>query len=323
MKNSIFTNLHFGFLGFITLCALPAIVGATTESKSMLPPPVQISSHFYAWLGPHGGPSIENKGFRMNMGFVVGKTEVAVIESGYHDAMARDMLQHIRKITPLPVKYVVNTNSQGDRFLGNEYFRLQGAVIISSAAEAKRMKAMGSLFAQISERALGFPPASMKPPNPPDRILEAHGDIDLGGVNLKLQQFGAAHTPSPLVVHIPQDNVVYAGDILYSGRLLAVVDGGNVGSWLKVFDALKQYGDVTFVPGHGKPGKLTAFEFSTRDYLSLLHSHMSKAAEQGKTPTEAIKSLDQTRFSKLENFDELATRNAHAAFLEAEADSLK
>jgi len=259
----------------------------------------------------------------MNMGFIVGKDAVAVIESGYHEPMVREMLRHIAKITPLPVKYVINTNSQPDRFLGNEHFRRQGAAIIASAAEAKRMAAMGGMFAQASERALGLKPGSILPPNPPDRILDGDAELDLGGLKLKLHQFGAAHTPGPLVVHVPKDHVVYGGDILYSERLPAVIDGGNIKSWIKVFDALKQFGDVTFVPGHGKPAKLLAFDFSTREYLVLLHTHMTKAVEEGKDQIDAMSSLDQRRFSKLENYMDLAGRNASFAYLEAEAGAFK
>ena len=289
----------------------------------ILPPPTQVTKHLYAWIGPHGGPNPQNKGFRMNMGFVVGKEAVAVIETGYHEPMAREMLAHIAKITKAPVKYVINTNSQGDRFLGNPHFRRQGATIIASALEAKRMAERKGVLAQVNETLLGLKSGSIEIPTPPDRILDGDSEIDLGDLKVKLHQFGAAHTPGPLVVHIPKDNVVYAGDILYSGRLPAVIDGGNVKSWIAVFDKLRSFGDVTFVPGHGKPAKLSAFEFSTRAYLSLLYAHMKKAVEKGVDEQDAIKTLDQSGFAKLENFKELATRNAYYAFREAEAESLK
>jgi len=296
---------------------------AASAENPILPAPARVSEHVYAWIGPHGGPNPENKGFRMNMGFVVGKDAVAVFEAGYYEPMAREMLAHIAKITKAPVKYVINSNSQPDRFLGNEYFRRQGAIVVASAAEAKRMAAMGGLFAESSERALGLKPGSIQIPNPPDRIVEGSTELDLGGLKITLMPSGAAHTPGPLVVHIPKDKVVYAGDILYSGRLLAVIDGGSVKSWVKSFDALKQFGDATFVPGHGKPAKLAAFEFPTREYLLLLHTHMTQAVEQGKDQQDAMASLNQSRFSKLENYQELAGRNASFAFLEAEAEGFK
>lgn len=307
---------------FPILCGamLAASLAAAAEDR-ILPAPTRVTPHLYAWIGPHGGPSPENKGFRMNMGFVVGKNAVAVIETGYHEPMARAMLAHIARITKAPVKYVINTNSQPDRFLGNETFRRQGATIIASAPEAKRMATMGGMFAQASESALKLPSGSIEVPGPPDRIIEGEAELDLGDVKIKLHLYGAAHTPGPLVVHIPKDNAVYAGDILYSGRLPAVIDGGNVKSWIEGFDRLGTFGDVTFVPGHGKPAKLAAFEFSTRDYLSLLQKHMRKAIVQGMAQQDAIRTLDQSAFSKLENYQELTGRNASIAYIEAEADA--
>jgi len=287
-------------------------------NSAILPPPKQISPHVYAWIGPHGGPSPENKGFRMNLAFVVGKNSVAVIETGYHEPMVKEMLAHIAKITDRPVKYAINSNSQPDRFLGNEYFRRQGAVIIAHAAEAKRMADTGGMVAEATERALGLPSGSIRAPNPPDRILTSDTTLDLGGVTLHLRHFGAAHTPGPLVVYIPEDQVVYGGDILYSGRLPAVLPDGNVKSWIEVFDALKSFGDVTFVPGHGTPAKLKAFEFSTHDYLQLLYTHMQKMVDEGVDIQEAMKRLDQSKFSKLDNFDDLAGRNASWAYVERE-----
>lgn len=303
--------------GLVLGCVAPVV------SADILPPPTPVSKHVYAWIGPHGGPSPENKGFRMNLAFVVGRDAVAVIEAGYHEPMVREMLQHIAKITKAPVKYVINTNSQPDRFLGNEYFRRHGATIIASAAEAKRMAEMGGMFAEATERALGVPSGSIRIPDPPDRIVSGETTLDLGGVTLNLRPVAAAHTPGPLVVHIPEDKVVYAGDVLYSGRLPAVIAGGNVKSWIQTFDALKAYGNVTFIPGHGKPAPLSAFKFPTRDYLALLHTHMTKAVEQGKDQQDAIASLNQKRFAKLANFQELAGRNASFAYLEAEAEGFK
>ena len=64
----------------ICLCSVLSLFAAQTASAAgpILPAPTRVSEHLYAWIGPHGGPSPENKGFRMNMGFVVGKDAVAV-----------------------------------------------------------------------------------------------------------------------------------------------------------------------------------------------------------------------------------------------------
>ena len=306
------------------LLALGALApAAAADATPILPAPTRVSEHVYAWLGQHGGPSPENRGFRMNLVFVVGTDAVAVIETGYSEAMVAEMLAHIARVTAKPVKYAISSNSQPDRFLGNDAFRRRGATIVATPAEAKRMADMGGMFAQATESALALAPGSLRAPAAPDRLIDRDTEISLGGVTLRLHPVAAAHTPGPLIVHVVEDNVVYGGDVLYSGRLPGVIDGGNVKSWIEVFDGLRRFGDATFVPGHGRPAKLAAFEFSTREYLATLHVHMKKMAEAGVDMVDAIARLDQSRFAKLANYEDLAKRNANVAYREAEVDAFK
>lgn len=308
---------------FASLFALLPLTALAANEASILPPPQQVSKHVYAWIGPYEAPNAQNRGYRMNMAFVVGSKAVAVIDTGYTEAMAKDMLAHIRTVTKAPIKYAINTSAQPHRYFGNEVFRTHGARIIADEAEAKRMAKSGADFASGVARALALPDGSIRAPRPPDRILTQDMSLDLGGVKIKILRFGATHTPGQLVVSVPADNVVYAGDILYRGRLLAVLPDSHVGSWLKAFDRLKRFGDATFIPGHGKPGKLADFVFPTRDYLALLNTHMAQALENGVDLQTAIDTLDQSRFAKLANFEELAGRNASWTYLEKEADFFK
>lgn len=296
-----------------------SVVTADQLVKNILPQPKKLSEHVYAWIGPLDGPSKENQGYRMNLAFVVGTEAVAVLDTGYTQNMGEEMLAHIRKITDKPVKYAINTNSQPHRFMGNPAFRQIGANIIAHSNSAERMAAESGNFAGTIERILEIPEGDVKLPQTPDQLISEKIQLDLGGVSIKLDSYGAAHTPASLVVAIPADKIVYAGDILYSGRLLAVTPDSNIKSWITVFDQLKQYGAVTFIPGHGQPGPLKDFDFPTRQYLNLLLTHMDKMVDEGVDAQDAIERLDQLRFSKLSNFDQLAGRNASWAYLEREA----
>lgn len=302
---------------FIALSGFPVTHAATTK---ILPPPQQISPHVYAWIGPYGGPSKENQGYRMNLAFAVGDQSVAVIDTGYTETMAKEMLDYIRAITPLPIKYAINTNSQPHRYLGNEVFRHSGARIIAHRAEAARMARLGSDQAQAAVAALQLPAGSVQAPAPPDQIIDGDLTLDIGKLELRIVHLGATHTPAQLVVHIPADKVVYAGDVLFSGRLLAILPDGKVKSWLQAYDRLTAFGDVTFIPGHGQPANLKAFDFATRDYLKLLYDHMGKKIDAGADIQEAINSLDQSQFKNLADFDSLAGRNASWTYLERESE---
>lgn len=304
----------------IKLIALTLFISIPVASVAdILPAPRQIAAHSYAWIGPYGPPTKENQGFRMNLGFVVGEDAVAVIDSGYSDGMANAMLAQIRQITDRPVRYVINTNSQAHRILGNALFRKHGATVIASETATPRMVNEGAAMAGTAENILGLAAGSIHKPGPPDRGVQEMTEISLGGINLVLNSVGTAHTAGSLIVEVVEDRVVYAGDVLYAGRLLAVLPVSRVDGWIVAFDSLRTYQDAIFVPGHGEPGKLSEFEHSTYQYLTTLKSHMDGAIDQGLGLQESINSLDQAPWKGLADFDALAGRNAHQTYLEREA----
>lgn len=299
---------------------LPWLSLAPALMAEILPPPQQLAPHSYVWIGPYGPPTPDNHGFRMNLGFVVGSDAVAVIDSGYSSGMAREMLTHIRAVTDLPVRYVINTNSQPHRILGNAVFRGQGAEIIAASEAVPRILEEGPAMADTAERILELPDDSIQPPARPDMVLEETTEIDLGEIALEITPAGTAHTAGSLIVRVPADKVIYAGDLLYAGRLLAVLPVSHVGNWIAAFDRLRSYPeDPLFVPGHGEPGMLSTFVAPTYDYLVSLKEHMDNAVDAGIPMQDAIDSLDQSAWEHQADFEALAGRNAHRTYLEREA----
>lgn len=291
--------------------------------KNILPAPKKISDHVYAWIGPLEGPSKENNGYRMNLVFVVGENAVAVIDTGYTSSMAKEMVAHIHSISQLPIKYAVNANSQPHRYMGNDVFREAGAQIITHKESAKRMERMGSNFVTAIERILEPPKGSVTIPKQPDLLIDDKHVLDLGGVTVELIHMGPAHASAQLIAKVDKDKIIYTSDLLYSQRLLAVLQDGNIGNWIKAYDSLKKYEGYTFIPGHGEPAPLSEFDFPTRSYLGLLYDHMTKMVEEGVDVQDAIDNLDQSRYSNLVNFEELSGRNASWAYLEREAASFE
>jgi glyoxylase-like metal-dependent hydrolase (beta-lactamase superfamily II) len=178
-------------------------------------------------------------------------------------------------------------------------------------------------MSRSAESVLDLPAGSVTPPGVPDRTIASDTEIDLGGVRLRLIPVGQAHTPGSLIVEVPEDRVVYAGDVLYGGRLLAVLAVSRVSGWIAAFEQLRGFPDARFVPGHGAPGKLADFEHPTYAYLTALKTHMDAAVESGTDISDAIATLDQSPWKDLADFDELAGRNAHQTYLEAEAASFQ
>lgn len=289
----------------------------------ILPGPTQVSPNAWAWIGPYEGPTKANQGFRMNFGFVVGAEAVAVIDSGYTPDMARAMLEHVQKVTPRPVRYVINTNSQPHRFMGNDVFRAVGARIIAAREAAERMASEGADFAATITNTLELPATAITVPRPPDVLIRegAREELDLGGgVRLAVEHFGRTHTRGSLIVRVMPDRTVFAGDVLYGGRLLALLPESSIGGWITAFERLRGLDAALFVPGHGQPGPLEGFEHPTYAYLNALKRHMDEAVKQGTDISQATASFNATPWKELANFADLDRRNASLAYLESEVE---
>lgn len=303
-------------LGFVIQFAAHAIE---------LPAPQQFSPHSWAWIGPYAPPTKANQGFRMNLGFVVGNQSVAIIDSGYTPAMAKIMLQQIKKVTNKPVKFVINTNSQPHRYFGNEVFRKAGAKIIAAREAAERMQANGAQFSETISTILEQPIKHLPPPKAPDQLIDAGQSItiDLGEASLTIKHVGRTHTRGSLIVSVAPDQTVYAGDVLFSGRLLATIPDGNIKEWIQGYQQLQTINANLFIPGHGQPGKLSNFDHPTLAYLTLLSTSMDKAIAQGLDVSQSIDAINDRAWQSLENYPLLAKKNAYQAYLESQEGEFK
>lgn len=306
------------------MLSLMLIPGFSTSSYAdILDAPRKLATHSFAWVGPLEGPSKNNNGYRMNMGFIVGNKAIAVIDSGYTPAMANEMVAHIQRISSVPIRYVINTNSQPHRFMGNTVFEKLGAVTLAHPVESQRIQRRAGDFAGAIERVLELPKDSVVIPGVPDKQVDKKTTLDLGGITIDISPMPASHTGGSLIVSVPVDKIIYAGDILYSGRLLAVLEESDVTSWLQCYDRLKSLGRVKLVPGHGEPAYLSAFDQSTRAYLQHLETNMKRMVDEGIALQDAINQLDQGQWKDLANFKELAGRNASWTYLEKERKSFE
>lgn len=310
----------------MTLALVISVLATAFEpvaAAGILPPPQRIGAHSHAWIGPYGPPTRDNAGFRMNLGFVAGENAVAVIDSGYGADMAEEMLRHIARVTDAPVRYVINTNTQPHRVLGNAVLVAHGATTVAAGDALARLRDDGTAMAAAAARTLGIDEARVTPPATPDLVVNDALEIDLGGVTLRVLPVGTAHTAGSLVVAVEDDGVVFAGDVLYGGRLLAVLPVSRIDGWIEAFDRLRSFGGARFVPGHGQPGPLSDFEHPTIRYLETLLDHMDDAVEAGLPIADAVERLDQEPWSDLADYEALARRNAYQAYLEREAASFE
>jgi glyoxylase-like metal-dependent hydrolase (beta-lactamase superfamily II) len=253
-----------------------------------------------------------------NAGFIVTEAGVVVVDSGSSYQVAQKIHAAIRQVTQQPVKYVINTGGQDHRWLGNGYFKAQGAEIIANTKAVTDMAARGDmqlsgLKGELKEKFAGTDMTL------PTRTFDQELTLNLGGRDIRILHFKPAHTPGDSVVWLPKEGVLFSGDIVFVDRLLGVLPFSNTSGWLTSFEEIAKLQPKLIVPGHGEVCDLAKAKRDTADYLRLLFDHMVKAVNQGKDLQVAIDSLDQSAFAKLPNYDLLKGGNANRVYLEAES----
>lgn len=292
---------------------------ATGNAFAFTLTPVKVAPNVYAFIGETGGRTYENYGMNANTGFIVTSEGVVVVDSGAGYLAAQAMHRAIKRVTRQPVKYVVNTGGQDHRWLGNGYFKEQGAEIIAARPARADMEQrsgaqLEALRVDLKERLDGTRPVY------PERLFEQRETLRLGATEIRLLYFSGAHTPGDSVVWLPKRKVLFAGDLVYVDRMLGVLPVSNSRNWLASFEAMEKLKPVKLVPGHGKVCDLDLARRDTRDYLRLLRGHMQKAFDGGADLQTAIDSLDQKRFAYLRNYETLKGGNASRVYLEIEAE---
>lgn len=295
------------------LLALPTLAAAVDLRFTEIAPGV------HAFIGEMGNRSYENEGMNTNVGFVVTKEGVVVIDSGASYQAAKKIHEAIWRVTNQPVKYVINTGGQDHRWLGNGYFKEQGATIIAHSKAAADMNSRGAdqvavLKGVLRERADGTRPTL------PDETFDKEKTLKLGGTEIRIIHAFGGHTPGDSVVWLPASRTLFSGDLVYVDRMLGVNPVSNTKNWLASFEALEKLAPRRIVPGHGKVCDLAKAKRDTKDYLVLLRGHMKQAIDKGLDLQRAIDTLDQSRFKTLLNYESLKGSNASNTYLEMEME---
>ena len=309
MKNWITTGLGL----FIVV----ATIG--TAADELVLKPVKIAPDMYAVIGDLGAPTFENYGQNANLGFIVTTEGVVAINSGANVLVAKAFHTAIQSVTKQPVKYLINVNSRPHYWLGNAYFKALNIPIIAHKEADRLMQntglmALSSAKQTYKERADGTELAYAT------ELMDDKREITLGNLTIQVLSFGTAHSPGDVVVWIPSRKVLFAGDLVFTDRLLGVLPNGSSNGWVKAFDAAMALKPAIIAPGHGKSTTLKQAKTDTRDYLAHLRSNALIILKQGGSGQDAADKIDQSQFKHLPMFETWARRNASQVFSEIEQE---
>jgi quinoprotein relay system zinc metallohydrolase 2 len=302
------------------LARLAWMLVAACAGAGAAPLPVeQVAPGVYVHIGQHKDFDEGYDGDIANIGFVVGSEAVAVIDSGGSYAVGMRLKEALRKITPLPVRYVINTHGHPDHVFGNAAFiganaGTSGAQprFIGHARLPQMLAVRGDAYLRNLKRQLGggADNSALLPPGEtvPDRL-----SLDLGGRQLELRAWPRAHTDTDLTVFDARSGTLWTGDLLFIERTPAI--DGDVQGWLAAMDALAAIPAGATVPGHGpvtrdRKGALAR----QRAYLTALLHDVRASIRSSVGMTETMESAAASERGRWQLFDVVNRRNVNAIY---------
>lgn len=279
-----------------------------------------VAPNVYAYVGDTEGRTYDNEALNANIGLVVTPQGAVLIDSGASFQGARQIAEAARRVTPQPIKWVINTGGQDHRWLGNGYFKAQGAEIMAHANAEADMKARGPEHLSVNAAVLKEKMAGTEIVLPTRWLKDADTTLNLGGTTLQVVHRQGGHTPGDSMVWLPSSGVVFTGDVVYVDRILGLISVSKTKTWVASFQALEALNPKIVVPGHGKVTHLAQAQKDTGQLLIALRAAMGKAVEAGTDISVAVKSFDAAPYKHLKHVDVWLPQLVNRTYLEMEQE---
>ena len=257
------STLQFGLL-LLLFAAMPALAAVH-----------KISNDLYAYISENDSSA--------NSTFLVTPQGILVVDTGLNEQEGRKLLSEIRKISTLPVRYIVNTHYHPDHRGGNSVVGPDATVIstvFTMEQDVGRLQAYSSARDKI---AFG------------GRLI-----LYLGGHPIEIYFPGPAHTRGDAIVYFPQEQAIATGDLFLNGSCPAM-DDGDLENWIDALDEMLKMPADTFVPGHFEVGGKEQLQHF-RDYLAELRNQVARLFRSGSSLGETQKRLDLHLYKDLRQF---------------------
>jgi len=277
----------------------------------------KVSEQIYALVGKRGPMDENDLGTNATFGVVVTNDGVVLIDPGASFKGAKRIHTAIRSITDQPVRVVINTGGEDHRWLGNGYFKQQGARIIAAARAVEDQRTRANDLLNRLDFLLKKEGASGTQAVYADETFADNKELVLGGITLQLMHIGPAYTPGDTMLWLPQERIAFAGDVIAVERMPAIGSMSNTSHWIEAFKHIAAHRPAHIIPGHGHTTTLAQAQADTLDYLLALRDGVQELMDNGGTLSD-VSRVDQSRFRKLIGYEMLKGRNAHQVYQELE-----
>ena len=276
--------------------------------------PKKITEDIYCFFGKLENINKQNAGNIVNSCFVHTKEGFVVIDSGPTYDYASQAYVQMQKIAKLPVKYVIVTHDHDDHWQGNSFYKSKGALLIGSRTYEQNV--IAGMQTRM-ERILGKELYGKTKIVPLDTVVDDNLTLTLGESTFQIKQLtNIAHTKGDLIVYLKEQNVLFAGDLVFNERLTSLRDGSIIGS-LEALKKIDAYHAKVIIGGHGSKVDANA-TVTLKRYLSQMKKEILEAQDNDIGMEEINKKVTMPNFAEMKLYNVLHKRNVLDAYKELE-----
>jgi quinoprotein relay system zinc metallohydrolase 2 len=271
-----------------------------------------VGNGIYVHHGKHLDIDTGYQGDICNVSFVVGSKGVAVIDTGGSLKTGNKLRDAIKKVTPLPILYVINTHVHPDHIFGNAAFVKDKAQFVGHVKLAVAMQLRKEAYDMLNVKYMGDDAKGSEIVKPTLTVKEPM-DLDLGDRKLKITPYPIAHTNTDVSVIDSKTSTLFTGDLLFIERTPVIE--GDIKGLIAAIDELKTYPVKQVVPGHGPVTKewVQALNNEQR-YLNALLTDIRASIKAGKSMNDAMDTAAAGEKDKWLLFDIANRRNVNTLF---------
>lgn len=279
-------------------------------------PVKEVAPGIYVHQGAHEDFDEGYHGDIANIGFIVGKEAVAVIDTGGYIKVGAALREAIRVITDLPIRYVINTHVHPDHIFGNAAYGADKPTYVGHYKLPAAMLQRADVYLRGLQNQLGKE-AEGSTILPPTLLVEDVATLDLGERKLELKAWPTAHTNNDLSIRDVTTDTLWLSDLLFIDRTPSI--DGDVKGWLKVIEVLRETNAKLVIPGHGQvtPDKNAALD-NQRRYLQTLLDDVRASIKKGISMTDTMNIAAQSESKSWVLFDVVNRRNVNIIYPQLE-----
>ena len=309
---SLISRRHALLGGFCLCCAARVSRGAGDTNSFET---TEIARGIHIRRGADEIASAQNEDAIANVGFIVGRDSVAVLDSGGSLRDGERLRRRIKSVTQLPIGYVLMSHVHPDHIFGAGAFLQDRPAFVAHAQLPNALAQRGEYYRERLEEVLGRGMAG--PIVQPTMLVSNRTRIELGGRSLELKAHALGHTSNDLSVLDSQTGTLFTGDLLFVGRTPSL--DGSLKGWLQELSMLDSIQAKQAVPGHGPASvDFAAAASKLRQYLETLLRETRQAIANGVDIAAAPEIVAQSERRNWTLFDEYHGHNVTQAYKELE-----